>query len=110
MTVKSVSANVLALKEAIAEVKRLRGVIKTERENAKVARALKKEEKETAKKQRAEKSAAKKAARIAKLEAKLADMKNPVGFKAKRAARKGKVIAIIKGAEACEKYLASVAA
>ena len=51
--------------------------------------------------------AAKKAERIAKLEAKLAAMKNPVGTAAKKAAKKSKTIKVIKGVEACSAYLAA---
>ena len=46
----------------------------------------------------ARKAAAKKAAKIAKLEARLADLKNPVGIKALKANRKPSAVKIVKAA------------
>lgn len=96
---KTKSINVVALEKAIAEVKRLRAVVKFERVEAKETRAKMKVARVAAQQEKAALRATKKAERIAKLEAKLNSLKHPTGTVAKRLAKKPSAVTIIKGAK-----------
>jgi hypothetical protein len=102
---KTKSSTAIALTAAMTEVKRLRALVKTEKAIAKTARENAKFDKAAARAEKVAIRAAKKAARIAALEAKLASLKNPVGAKAIKAAKKPTTIKVVKGVEACSAYL-----
>ena len=78
----------LTLAQKREAVKALRASIKEELAVRKMARAAAKVEKTIARQAKRNIAAAKKAERIAKLEAKLASLKNPVGTKAIKANKK----------------------
>lgn len=94
---KTKSNNVVALENAILEVKRLRAVVKNERVEAKAQREKIKVERIANREAKAQVRIAKKAERIAKLEAKLQSLKNPVGTVARRMAKKPGAVTITKG-------------
>ena len=80
--------NELNLADKRALIVELKDAIRVDMMAARVAKAKNKEIKKIARENRAYDRAAKKAARIAKLEAKLSALKNPVGAKAIKANKK----------------------
>ena len=90
--------NELNLADKRALIVELKDAIKADVAAAKSAKAIAKEVKKIARENRAYDRAAKKAARIAKLEAKLSALKNPVGAKAIKAAKKPSNVSVLKAA------------
>ena len=98
------SANVEALKAAIAEVKRLRPIVKAEREAAKAEKIAKAQARQEAKVAKAQAKALKQEQAIfraqARLEKLLSKKVGPVGTKAKAAAKRPSKAVVTVGAEA----------
>lgn len=90
------SVNGLTLTQKREAVKALRAAIKEEAIIRKAVRADAKAAKIAARAEKATARAAKKAAKIAALEAKLASLKNPVGIKAVKAAKKPSKVTVLK--------------
>jgi len=90
--------NELDLTDKRALMAELKEAIRIDVMAARVAKAKNKEIKKIARENKAYDRAAKKAARIAKLEAKLAALKNPVGIKAIKAAKKPSNVSVLKAA------------
>ena len=90
--------NELNLADKRALIVELKDAIRVDMMAARVAKAKTKEIKKIARENRAYDRAAKKAARIAKLEAKLSALKNPVGAKAIKAAKKPSNVTVLKAA------------
>jgi len=88
--------NELNLADKRALIVELKDAIRVDMMAARVAKARDKEIKKIAKENKAFDRAAKKAARIAKLEAKLAALKNPVGTAARKAAKKPSAVTVLK--------------
>ena len=85
--------NLADKRDLIAELK---DAIRVDLMAARVAKARDKEIKKIARENKAFDRAAKKAVRIAKLEAKLASLKNPVGVAARKAAKKPLNVTVMK--------------
>jgi hypothetical protein len=90
--------NELNLTDKRALMAELKEAIRIDVMAARVAKAKNKEIKKIARENKAFDRATKKAARIAKLEAKLASLKNPVGAKAIKAAKKPSNVTVLKAA------------
>jgi hypothetical protein len=90
--------NELNLTDKRALMAELKEAIRIDVMAARVAKAKNKEIKKIARENKAFDRAAKKAARIAKLEAKLAALKNPVGIKAVKANKKPSNVTVLKAA------------
>ena len=90
--------NELNLADKRALIVELKDAIRVDLMAARVAKAKNKEIKKIARENKAFDRAAKKAARIAKLEAKLAALKNPVGIKAVKANKKPSNVTVLKAA------------
>ena len=90
--------NELNLTDKRALMAELKEAIRIDVMAARVAKAKNKEIKKIARENKAYDRAAKKAARIAKLEAKLAALKNPVGIKAVKANKKPSNVTVLKAA------------
>ena len=90
--------NELDLTDKRALMAELKEAIRVDLMAARVAKAKNKEIKKIARENKAYDRAAKKAARIAKLEAKLAALKNPVGIKAVKANKKPSNVSVLKAA------------
>ena len=90
--------NELTLAEKRALVVELKDAIRVDLMAARVAKAKAKEIKKIARENKAYDRAVKKAARIAKLEAKLNALKNPVGSKAIKANKKPSNVSVLKAA------------
>ena len=90
--------NELNLADKRALIVELKDAIRVDMMAARVAKAKNKEIKKIARENRAYDRAAKKAARIAKLEVKLSALKNPVGAKAIKAAKKPSNVSVLKAA------------
>ena len=90
--------NELNLADKRALIVELKDAIRVDLMAARVAKAKNKEIKKIARENKAYDRAAKKAARIAKLEAKLAALKNPVGIKAVKANKKPSNVSVLKAA------------
>jgi hypothetical protein len=90
--------NELNLNDKRALMAELKEAIRIDVMAARVAKAKNKEIKKIARENKAYDRAAKKAARIAKLEAKLAALKNPVGIKAVKANKKPSNVTVLKAA------------
>jgi hypothetical protein len=88
--------NELNLADKRALIVELKDAIKADVADAKAAKAVDKQIKKMARENRAYDRAAKKAARIAKLEAKLSALKNPVGAKAVKANKKPSNVSVMK--------------
>lgn len=81
-----------------ALIAELKDAIKADVADAKAAKATNKVIKQIARENKAFDRATKKAARIAKLEAKLSALKNPVGTAARKAAKKPSNVTVLKAA------------
>jgi hypothetical protein len=90
--------NELNLTDKRALMAELKEAIRIDVMAARVAKAKNKEIKKIARENKAFDRATKKAARIAKLEAKLAALKNPVGIKAVKANKKPSNVTVLKAA------------
>jgi hypothetical protein len=90
--------NELNLADKRALIVELKDAIRVDLMAARVAKARDKEIKKIAKENKAFDRATKKAARIAKLEAKLVALKNPVGTAARKAAKKPSNVTVLKAA------------
>jgi hypothetical protein len=90
--------NELNLADKRALIVELKDAIRVDMMAARVAKARDKEIKKIARENKAFDRATKKAARIAKLEAKLSALKNPVGTAARKAAKKPSNVTVLKAA------------
>jgi len=90
--------NELNLADKRALIVELKDAIRVDMMAARVAKARDKEIKKIARENKAFDRATKKAARIAKLEAKLLALKNPVGTAARKAAKKPSNVTVLKAA------------
>ena len=90
--------NELNLADKRALIVELKDAIRVDLMAARVAKARDKEIKKIARENKAFDRATKKAARIAKLEAKLVALKNPVGVAARKAAKKPSNVTVLKAA------------
>ena len=90
--------NELNLADKRALIVELKDAIRVDLMAARVAKARDKEIKKIARENKAFDRATKKAARIAKLEAKLSALKNPVGTAARKAAKKPSNVTVLKAA------------
>jgi hypothetical protein len=88
--------NELNLADKRALIVELKDAIRVDLMAARVAKARDKEIKKIARENKAFDRAAKKAERIAKLEAKLSALKNPVGTAARKAAKKPSNVSVMK--------------